>query len=200
MDISDTHSVRELAGEIGGSVDILVNNARFIRPGGIFDRADINFAFDEMEINYLGLMRLAQAFGPAMRDRGADGTNSATAWVNILSVYAYMNRPDFGSFSASHAAALSLSQCLRSEMRAGGIRVVTAFTGPLDDEWHQSLPPPKVSSNALARGVIAGLKDGLEEIFIGDLAKDLRDRLRDDPKVLEHEMIDLTAIKDKITI
>ncbi|MFP3367155.1 SDR family oxidoreductase, partial [Pseudoalteromonas sp. SIMBA_148] len=77
LDVTDTASVAELAGEIGGKTDILVNNARFVRPGGIMDRGDTVFARDEMEVNYLGLMRLAQSFGPAMRGRGADGDNSA---------------------------------------------------------------------------------------------------------------------------
>ena len=83
-----------------------------------------------MEVNYLGLLRLAQAFGPAMRARGADGGASATAWVNVLSVYALSNYPPQGTYSASKAAALSLSQCLRAEMQDAGIRVVNVFPRP----------------------------------------------------------------------
>lgn len=188
LDVTDTQSVTELAGEIGGKTDILVNNARFVRPGGIMDRGDTVFARDEMEVNYLGLMRLAQAFGPAMRGRGADGQNSAAAWVNILSVYAYSNMPAFGAFSASNAAAWSLSQCLRAEMRPGGVRVMNVYTGPTEDAWHQPLPPPKVAPAALAKAVIAGLKDGLEDVFVGDVARDLIDRWRAGPKILEREM------------
>jgi short-subunit dehydrogenase len=152
------------------------------------DRGDTIFARDEMEVNVLGLMRLAQAFGPAMRGRGADGQNSATAWVNILSVYAYSNMPAYGAFSASNAAAYSLSQCLRAEMRPGGVRVMNVYTGPTEDAWHQPLPPPKVAPAALAKSVIAGLRDGLEDVFVGDVAKDLIDRWRAGPKILEREM------------
>lgn len=189
LDVTDTRSVAELAGEIGGKTDILVNNARFVRPGGIMDRGDTVFARDEFETNVLGLMRLAQAFGPAMRGRGADGVNSAAAWVNVLSVYAYSNMPAYGVFSASNAAALSLSQCLRAEMAAGGVRVMNLYTGPTEDEWHQPLPPPKVASSALARALIAGLKDGLEEVYVGDVAKDFIERWRQGPKILEREML-----------
>jgi NAD(P)-dependent dehydrogenase (short-subunit alcohol dehydrogenase family)/uncharacterized OB-fold protein len=189
LDVTDTQSVTELAGEIGGKTDILVNNARFIRPGGIMDRGDTVFARDEFETNVLGLMRLAQAFGPAMRNRGADGVNSAAAWVNILSVYAYANMRAYGVFSASNAAALSLSQCLRAEMAPGGVRVLNVYTGPTEDEWHQPLPPPKVAPSALARSVVAGLKDGLEDVYVGDVAKDLIERWRQGPKLLEREMI-----------
>lgn len=189
LDVTDTKSVTELAGEIGGKTDILVNNSRFLRPGGILDRGDTVFARDEFETNVLGLMRLAQAFGPAMRGRGADGVNSAVAWVNIMSVYAYANLPAFGVFSASNAAALSLSQCLRAEMAAGGVRVMNVYTGPTDDEWHQPLPPPKVAPSAIAKALVAGLKNGLEDVYVGDVAKDLIDRWRQGPKVLEREMI-----------
>jgi NAD(P)-dependent dehydrogenase (short-subunit alcohol dehydrogenase family) len=188
LDVTDTRSVRELAGEIGGKTDILVNNARFLRPGGIIDRGDTVFARDEIEVNYLGLMRLAQAFGPGMRARGADGTNSAAAWVNLLSVYAYSNLPAFGTFSASHAAAFSLSQCLRAEMRPGGVRVMNVYAGPTDDEWHQPLPPPKVAPTAIAKAIVRGLRDGLEDVYVGDVARDLVDRWRAGPKVLEREM------------
>ncbi|MEX3007481.1 SDR family NAD(P)-dependent oxidoreductase [Hoeflea sp. TYP-13] len=190
LDVTDTGSVLELAGEIGGKTDILVNNARFVRPGGIIDRTDVNFSRDEMDVNFFGMMRLAQAFGPAMRGRGADGQNSAAAWVNILSVYAWSNMPEYGAFSASNAAALSLSQCLRAELWQGGVRVMNVFTGPTEDEWHQPLPPPKVQPAALAKSVIGGLKDGLEDVFVGDVAKDLIDRWRAGPKILEREMIE----------
>ena len=50
MDVTDTASVVELCGEIGGKTDILINNARFVRPGGILDRADVGFAREEMEV------------------------------------------------------------------------------------------------------------------------------------------------------
>lgn len=190
LDVTDTASVIELAGEIGGKTDILVNNARFVRPGGILARTGVSFAQDEMNVNYFGMMRLAQAFGPAMRSRGADGDNSAAAWVNLLSVYAWSNLPEFGAFAASNAAALSLSQCLRAELWPGGVRVMNVFSGPTDDEWHQPLPPPKVAPAALARAVVEGLKDGLEDVYVGDVAKDLIDRWRAGPKILEREMIE----------
>jgi len=123
LDVTDTRSVNSLAGEIGGKTDILINNARFIRPGGVLARGDTAFANEEMQVNYLGLMRLAQAFGPVMCARAADGVNSACAWVNVLSINALCNIPDYGCYSASHAAAHSLSQCLRAEFRTSGIRV-----------------------------------------------------------------------------
>lgn len=188
LDVTDTRSVAELAGEIGGKVDILINNARFLRPGGALSRGDTVFAQQEMEVNYLGLMRLAQAFGPGMCARTADGVNSAVAWVNILSAHALVSLPELGGFSASQAAALSLSQSLRAEFRASGLRVMNVFIGPTEDDWHQPLPPPKVPPEALARDLVVGLQAGLEDVYCGDVARDLIERFRAGAKVLEREM------------
>ena len=187
LDVTDTASVRKLAGEYGGKTDILINTARFMRPGGVLSRGDTAFAREEMEVNYLGLMRLAQAFGPAMCGRAADGVNSAVAWVNILPAEALSNAPDYGCFNASGAAALALSQSLRAEFRASGLRVMNVFAGPTEDPWYQPVPPPKVTPQALAQSVIGGLQRGLEDVWCGDVAKDLRERYLRDPKVLERE-------------
>lgn len=188
LDVTDSRSVTQLAGEIGGRVDILINNAEVHRTHGIASRAGVEVARMEMDVNYFGLLRLAQEFGPALKGRGADGQSSATAWVNILSVYALSNFPPHGTFSASKAAALSLSQCLRAEMRPTGVRVMNVFPGPIDDEWNQALPPPKLTADALAKAVVSALRDGVEDIYPGDVAQEWLARWRENPKVLEREL------------
>ena len=189
LDVTDEQSVRDLAGVIGGKVDILVNTAEFHRTHGIADRGT-ETARAEMEVNYLGLLRLAQAFGPAMRARAAEGTVPATAWVNLLSIYALSALPSHGTFSASKAAAFALSQNLRAEMRHAGIRVVNVFPGPIDDEWNQLVPPPKLAPAALANAIVRALRDGVEDIYPGDVAQDIVTRFRESQKVLERELWD----------
>ena len=188
LDLTDERGVKRIGAELGARVDILINNAEVHRTRGIADSGGAELARREMEVNYLGLLRLAQAFGPAMRARGADGGASATAWVNLLSVYALSNYPAQGTYSASKAAALSLSQCLRAEMQDAGIRVVNVFPGPIDEEWNQPLPPPKLAPERLARDIVQGLRDGVEDLFPGDVAKEWLERWKDNPKVLEREL------------
>jgi len=189
LDVTDERSVRDLAGVIGGKVDILINTAEFHRAHGIADRGS-ETARAEMEVNYLGLLRLAQAFGPAMRARAAEGTVPATAWVNLLSVYALSALPSHGTFSASKAAAFALAQNLRAEMRQAGIRVVNVFPGPIDDEWNQLVPPPKLGAPALANAIVRALRDGVEDIYPGDVAQDIVARFRESQKTLERELWD----------
>jgi len=188
LDVTDSESVTEQAEQIGGRVDIIVNTAEHVRPGGIMQRHGLTVAREEMDIRYFGLLRLAQAFGPGMRARGADGTNSAAAFVNLLSVHALMNWPQYGGYSAAEAAALSAAQCLRAELRPGGVKVLNVFFGPLETEWFQTVPPPKVAPAALARAVVQALQRGQEELFVGDIAQDIRARLAVNPKALEREL------------
>ncbi len=108
--------------------------------------------------------------------------------MNILSAYALVSDPAYGAFGASQAAARSISQTLRAEFRATGLRVMNVYVGPTDDEWHQPLPPPKVAPAALARAITQGLIEGLEDVYCGDVARDIAERWKRDAKVLEREM------------
>ena len=188
LDLTNGRSVTELAGAIGGKVDIVINNAEVHRNFGIGSRRGTDVAKAEMDINYFGFLRLAQEFGPALKGRSADGATNATAWVNLLSIYALSNFPPHGTFSASKAAAHSLAQCLRAEMRPAGIRVINVFPGPIDDEWNQQMPPPKLAPAALASAIVKALRDGVEDVYPGDVAQEWLERWRDNPKVLEREL------------
>lgn len=188
LDVTDTDSVDRLAASIGGKVEILVNTAAYLRDGGILGRKDINLARDAMEVNVLGLMRLAQAFAPGMCFRAADGTNNAVAWVNVLSIHALAALPSRGAWSASMAAALSASQTLRAELRGAGVRVLNVFPGPVEEEWEQLTPPPKVAPSAVAKAIVKGLQDGIEDAYVGDIAEEIRGRLRENHKAVEREL------------
>ena len=188
LDVTDTESVTEQAEQNSARIDIVVNTAEHVRAGGVVDRRGLTVAGEEIAVRYLGLLRLAQAFGPVLRSRGADGVNSAAAFVNLLSVHALMNWPQYGSYSATEAACLSAAQCMRAELRPGGVKVLNVFFGPLDTEWFQTVPPPKVTPAALANAVVRALRQGVEDVFVGDVAEDIRARLAVNPKALEREL------------
>jgi NAD(P)-dependent dehydrogenase (short-subunit alcohol dehydrogenase family) len=188
LDVTNERSVQELAGEIGGKVDIIINNAEYHRTASISARPGTDAARAEMDVNYFGLLRLAQTFGPALRARAADGQSSAVAWVNVLSIYALSNFPAHGTFSASKAAAFSLAQCLRAEMLKSAIRVINVFPGPIDDEWNQLIMPPKLAPTALAKSIIDALRSAVEDVYAGDVAQEWFTRWRENPKALEREL------------
>jgi NAD(P)-dependent dehydrogenase (short-subunit alcohol dehydrogenase family)/uncharacterized OB-fold protein len=188
LNLTDSLSVKRAAADIGAKIDILINTAEVHHALGSASRDGVDGARAEMDVNYFGLLRLAQEFGPAMRSRGAQGQSSAAAWVNLLSVYALSNYPPHGTYSASKAAALSLAQCLRAEMHSAGVRVINVFPGPVDDESNRLLPPPKLTADALAKAVVGALKDGVEDVYPGDLAQQWLARWEEDPKLLERDL------------
>lgn len=188
LNVTDSDSVERISRSIGGKVEILVNTAGYERDGGVLYNRDLNKAHDALDVNCMGLLRLAQHFGSAMAGRAADGVNSAVAWVNVLSIYAHVNLPARGLWSASMAAALSVAQCLRHELRQAGVRVVNVFPGPVDHEWEQLTPPPRVSPKAVADAVVQALRNGTEDAYVGDVAREFVERLRDNPKGLEREL------------
>ncbi|KGF69458.1 short-chain dehydrogenase [Hoeflea sp. BAL378] len=188
LSVDDERSVQRLAALIGGKVDILVNTTDYVRPGNLLDQANASAVRDQVNRHFMGFVHLAQAFGGAMRARGADGPTGAAAWVNVFSAYALANANPFGAFSAVQAGCLSLSQSLRGEMRPGGIRVINLFAGPIDGEWYQTLPAPKLAPDAIALALVKALQTGQEDVFVGDIAQDIRERLRENPKGAERAL------------
>jgi NAD(P)-dependent dehydrogenase (short-subunit alcohol dehydrogenase family)/uncharacterized OB-fold protein len=188
LDVTDGRSVRELAGEIGAKVDILINTADCHRTFSITARHGVETAQLEMEVNYFGLLRLAQEFIPILKARAADGPASAVAWVNLLSIFALSNYPPHGTYSASKAAALSLSQALRAELQPAGVRVINVFPGPIDDEWDQLVLPPKLAPAAVAAALVEALRGSVEDVYPGDVAQDWLARYLESPKTLEREL------------
>ena len=138
-----------------------------------------------MEGGALGLVRLGQAFGPALMLRGADGDRPALAWVNLLSITSQLSHPAAAAYSAAQAAELSVAQSLRATLRGGGVRVINVFHGALDIEWFEQVPPPKLGAGALSKGVVDALRRGLEDAYLGPEAEDFRERMARNPKEVE---------------
>jgi len=181
LDPVDQGSVSEALSKIAGPLDIVVNTARHVRSGGVSvapDTVDLRRAFD---IAAVGLARLAQGCGPMLAGR-PNG-----AFVDLASSHALTGAADQSSFAAAEAARLSLLQSFRHEMRASGVRVLSVFTGPVDDEDHQTVPPPKVPPARVASAIVEALQQGREQSCVGDVAKEAMERWLADPMLYSRE-------------
>jgi NAD(P)-dependent dehydrogenase (short-subunit alcohol dehydrogenase family)/uncharacterized OB-fold protein len=181
LDLTDQVSVVECMSKIGGPLDIVINSARFVRAGGVSRDGNLTDQRRAFELSAMGLSRLAQSCAPLLSGR------PSAAFVDILSAHALAPDAGLAAYSASEAARHSLLQSFRHEMRSTGVRVLSVFTGPTDDEDHQSVPPPKVPPARIARGVIAALEGGLEQSCIGDVAADALKRWTEDPALYARE-------------
>jgi uncharacterized OB-fold protein/NAD(P)-dependent dehydrogenase (short-subunit alcohol dehydrogenase family) len=185
LDATDQHSTAEAAAAIAGRIEIMVDTSWRLRPGGPLDQGALTEARAEMESAYFARLRLAQAFGPAMQARAGDGPHAPCAWISLVSIAGLL--PTAGHLRAGPAqsAALALARSLRPTLRP--LRVLTALIGPLDDAWHAALPPPKLNGAQIATALIRALRDGREEIAIGDIAADALARYLDHPGIALRE-------------
>jgi NAD(P)-dependent dehydrogenase (short-subunit alcohol dehydrogenase family)/uncharacterized OB-fold protein len=181
LDILDQVSLSEALSKIGGPLDIVINTARHVRSGGVSSHGNVVEQRRAFEVSAIGLTRLAQACAPMLAGRPAG------AFVDVISSDALCGAADHAAHAAAEAARLSLLQSFRHEMRAAGVRVMSVFTGPTDDEHHQAVPPPKVAPARLAKDIINALENGREETCVGDVAIDAMERWLADPALYARE-------------
>lgn len=180
LDVSQPASVSAVAERLG-AVDILVNNAGANVNGRLFDANGAASAEREMAVNYFGVLNTIRAFAPAMRERRRG------AIVNSLSGLSHVNSPTMASYSASKAAAWSLTQAARAELAPFNIQVYAMFLPVMDTRMAAGLAIPKMPPGEAAAAILDHLRAGNEDGYIGG-AKDLYDRLRQDPKAVERMM------------
>lgn len=181
LDITDPVSLSEALSRIGGPLDIVINTARYVRSAGVSQNGNIVEQRRAFEISALGLSRLAAACAPMLAGRPAG------AFVDVISSDALVGAAHNAAHSAAEAARLSLVQSFRHEMRGCGVRVLSVFTGPVDDEHHQSVAPPKVAPSRLANDIIDALQSGREQTCTGDIATDAMERWLADPALYARE-------------
>ena len=142
-----------------GDVSIVVNNAGILRSSASLAPGAIDAARAEMETNFFGPMRMAQAFTPVLRDNGGG------ALVNVLSVLSFISMPQGATYSASKSAAWSLTNALRIELRRQGTLVVAVHAGFIDTDMAAGVTGEKVSPQSVASQIVAALEADAEEVL-----------------------------------
>lgn len=180
MDVTNDEDVTKAA-SLAGDVTLLINNAGINHNTAFMVAPDIAIAREEIEINYLAPLRVTKAFAPTLiRNKGAV--------LNILTILARVNLPFMGSYCASKAAGLSLTQGLRGELTPKGVRVAAALPGAIDTRMTSMLTIPKMTTVDAAREILDGFEAGEEEIYVGEMARGLAQGLAHDPKGVERQL------------
>jgi NAD(P)-dependent dehydrogenase (short-subunit alcohol dehydrogenase family) len=162
----DTSKPEQIAAAVraAGDVTLLVNNAGVASAANVLTTSQAALETD-FGTNVYGTLAVVKCFVPVLeRARGG-----ATI-VNVLSLASLGSFPALGGYSASKAAAYSVTQALRAELRGKGIEVLAALPGPIDTDMVKDLPMPKTSPADVARGVLAGIERGEEDIFPDPMA------------------------------
>ena len=162
-----------------GTVDILINNAGV---AGYGNPLTMNFEDirQELEVNYVGALRMARAFAPPMVKQ------KEGAIVNIATAFAKVNLPLVGTYCATKAALLSLGQALRAYLSDSGILVMTVLPTTIDTDMSRGANVPKMGTEFVAAEILQAIRDEKHDPPIGDEARGVLDGLAKDP--VEFEM------------
>jgi len=166
---NDAASVRAL-----GPLDILINNAGVNSWVGLL-RGDMTDMMRELEVNYLGVVRMVRAVAPSMIEQ-SDGLI-----VNVSSVLGKVSLPVAGSYSATKAALIALSQALRGDLTDKGVRVITVLPGAIDTDMNRDYHGPKTPASRIAAGVLNAIESEALETVIGDDATAIMKTLATNP-------------------
>lgn len=162
LDVTDPQQVARAARECG-DVDVLVNNAGVAETGGFLQDATLEATRRQLEVNFFGMLRMAQAFAPVL------AANGGGALLNVLSIASWINRPLLGTYGATKSAAWALTNGLRHELRAQGTQVTALHMGFVDTELTRGIELPKSTPETIVREALDGLEAGVDEV-LADLA------------------------------
>lgn len=167
LDVTDPAQVARAA-EQCGDVTLLVNNAGVLTNSPLIGAADNAPAEHEMAVNYFGMLSMCRAFA------GPLGRNGGGAIVNVLSVASFYTNPATGSYSASKAAALALTNGIRVELHAQGTQVLAVHCGYIDTDMADGVTAPKASPEHIAALTLNALEEGQVEVLADDKARAIK--------------------------
>ena len=160
LDITDPVSVRAAAAA-ADDVTVLVNNAGVLAFGGVLD-GDLDSFERDLRTNYMGTLRVTREFVPVLE------RNAPAAVVNVLTLIALAPVPPMAGYSASKAAAHSMTQALRAELRGRGIKVLGVYPGGIDTDRLAGVEADKAPPEVVAQRIVAALGAGHSTVFPDD--------------------------------
>ena len=168
-DVSDKNRIKELAEQARndmGQVDILINNAGFVRHG-MFWEQPVENAIKQMDVNVNALFYAIHEFLPEMMERNAGHI------VNVSSGVAIQSAPGLAAYTTSKWAVWGMTDVLRLEMAVAGkkgVKFTSVHPGNISTGMFEGfslnmigklLYPAVKDHDVIAKGIVeSGLKRG----------------------------------------
>lgn len=177
LDITDPGRVAQVAQECR-DVTLLINNAGVMTRSTFVGAPNTGGARLEMATNYFGTLSMCRAFAPVL------AANGGGAIVNMLSIVSFFTNPFNGSYGASKAAELSLTNGVRVELAGQGTLVVAVHAGFIDTDMTAGIDVPKISPESVAQQALDAVEAGEIEVLADERTRSVKASLPRD-----HELI-----------
>src|SRR3954453_21267905 len=192
LDVTDAQRVAAVAQELG-DIQLVVNNAGIARPGTPLS-AELDAARAELEVNYLSLIAMTQAFAPVL------AANGGGAFVNVLSVVSWVGTPILSTYSASKSAAWNFTNSARVELKRQGTHVVGVHVGFADTALAAGFDGEKIAPAAVAAAALDAVEADEPEAVVDDLSRQVKAGLSDDQRTLYPQVeLDFAALVESPT-
>jgi len=166
IDLANPQTIKDAA-TTASDVDIVVNNAGVLTSTTPLDSNAVESLNFEMDINVGGLIRMSQAFAPVLKQNGGG------ALIQLNSIASIKNFVPFTTYSASKAAAYSVTQSLRELLSDQGTFVMSVHPGPIATDMGDAAGLSEIAEPAtlVSDAIIKGLKQGAFHVFPDTMAK-----------------------------
>jgi len=179
LDVTDPTSIASAATSAADAT-VLINNAGVLDFGGVLDASDAALRRN-LDVNYLGPLAVTRAFVPILERQ------TPAAIVNVLTLVALASMPGLGVYNASKAAAWSLTQSLRADLRARNIAVHAAFPAGIDTDMLAGVDAVKAVPVDVVRLILDAVERGDEDVFPDPVSQQTYAAWRDDHKAVERQ-------------
>ena len=167
LDVTDPGQVARAVRDCG-DVSLLINNAGVAELGGFLQDATTEATRRQLEVNFFGMLRMAQGFAPVL------AANGGGAILNVLSIASWLNRPLLGTYGATKSAAWALTNGLRHERRAQGTQVTALHMGFVDTDLPRGIELPKSTPQAIVGAALDGLEAGQDEVLADAMTQQVK--------------------------
>ncbi len=166
IDVTEPETISAAARQCQ-DVNFLVNNAGVLSSLTPFSDRAIESLQYELDVNVFGLIRMARAFSPILK------ANGGGVFIQLNSVASLKSFPEFTTYSASKAAAYSITQSLREILADQGTRVLSVHPGPIDTDMGNEAGLTEIAEPAevVSDAIIDALKSEDFHVFPDTLAR-----------------------------
>ena len=156
------------AAALAAVVTLVINNDGIAQPGGFLAADSEEVARRIFETNFFAMLRMSKVFAPVLKAHGGG------ALLNVLSVASWVNGGELAAYSASKAAAWSLTNALRNELATQKTQVLALHMAYVDTDLTRGFDIPKSSPEQIVARALDGLEAGLDEVLADELTQQVK--------------------------
>jgi NAD(P)-dependent dehydrogenase (short-subunit alcohol dehydrogenase family) len=176
LDVTSAEDVAAAA-QTARDVTLVVNNAGISRPRSLLLPDAVDTLRVHLDTNVLGILHMMQSFAPIL------AANGGGAFINVLSVASWINSGVMNAYAVSKAAAWSLTNGMRGELRQQHTQVLGLHVGFVDTDLTKGLDVPMVSPQSVANKALDALEAGASEVLADERSQQVKRGLTADPPI-----------------